>query len=104
MKTRADSPVRPDICASLPATKADPVNAIGASVDISAGQEVVGLNYATRHRHAKRTPPPDRIRLGTGGTRGNRTGRLRVFIARHAARADLAPDPPSTILELAALR
>ena len=48
-----------------PATKVDPVNAIGASVDISAGQ---GVATTTMHEAPSREthpPPPDRIRLGT---------------------------------------
>jgi hypothetical protein len=42
MKVRDLSPDSLDSCAYLPATKVDPVNAIGASFDISAAQGVAG--------------------------------------------------------------
>ena len=96
MKARADSPGSLDSCASLPATKVDPVNAIGASIDISAGQWVAATTM--REAPSRETHPSTTSHLpGHGGTRRNGAGRLRVFAARHAARADLAPHQPSTI-------
>lgn len=103
MKARTDSPDSLDSYASLLATKVDPVDAIGASVDISAGQRVAATTMPSGNvtRNASSSP------IASAEARRNPAKRSRPGF--ELSQLDmlperLAPDQPCTTFGLAALR